>query len=297
MGPHCFCSDARKDSDLSDDDFWYPCPSPSPSIKSSEPLPTISLPTLEDIPQSARQRCKAAKRRSSVSSPSTTHIPRPRNAYVLYRSWALSHHPSIADSRATNRQDVLSKITGELWNTESNEIRAHFAMLAVEEKENHARKYPEYSYVPKLVDRKRGAKKGVRTNVSLVKEKVRADDDVYISIAHCRPAVRTSHRHTPYTTPTSKAKSSSDQLSSPPSASKISLEERRTATASRMTTSRHAVDEASSNRSDGTSQHARPASFPSYLVPPISPSATSSVSSQLSQARRIYFSRLTLSLI
>ena len=40
-------------------------------------------------------------------------------------------------------------MTGELWNAESDEVRAHFAKLAAEEKERHAGKYPGYTYMPK----------------------------------------------------------------------------------------------------------------------------------------------------
>lgn len=131
----------------------WPTPSPSPSPPSSyavSPLDaadTILLPSLDSIPQSSKHQRKSASKRASSSA--TAHIPRPRNAYVLYRSWALAHHPSLTGSSISNKQDVLSKLTGALWNGETDDVRAHFEMLSREEKERHAVKYPGYSYLPK----------------------------------------------------------------------------------------------------------------------------------------------------
>lgn len=131
----------------------WPTPSPSPSppssyaVSPSDATVTIPLPSLDSIPQSSKHQRKSASKRASSSE--TAHIPRPRNAYVLYRSWALTHHPSLTGSSRSNKQDVLSKLTGALWNGETDDVRAHFEMLSREEKERHAVKYPGYSYLPK----------------------------------------------------------------------------------------------------------------------------------------------------
>ena len=98
---------------------------------------SCSLPTLDSIPQSALHQRKTASKYFSFDS-SPAHVPRPRNAYLLYRSWALSYHPSLTGLRASTKQDMLSRMAGWLWNAESEEVRNHFMSLAAEEKKRHA---------------------------------------------------------------------------------------------------------------------------------------------------------------
>ncbi|CAI7566720.1 unnamed protein product [Penicillium manginii] len=77
-------------------------------------------------------------------------IPRPRNAFILYRQHhqaaVVTHNPGLANPE-------ISKIIGMQWRAlkegEKNEWRA----LAEEEKARHAQQYPTYRYQPKRAGR------------------------------------------------------------------------------------------------------------------------------------------------
>ena len=224
---------------------------------------------------------------SSGSTPTSGHVPRPRNAYVLYRSWALSYHPSLLRSRTTNKQDVLSRMTGELWNAESDEVRAHFATLAAEEKERHAGKYPGYTYMPKQQEdrastlRQRSGKNARRRG----KGKYVDDDEDYTPNARSRSTVAPSRRFTPYTSMPSELANPLDELDFLPSTSTMSLEEYQSLTTSMTGYPTNRVV-------DSNVFHSSPTSRSNFLVEtsviPSSPSATSSGSSDSSQVNLSY---------
>ena len=221
---------------LSEDVSRYSQRFPSPSVEPFQSSASISLPTLDSIPQSARhQRRAAMKYSSSGSTPTTGHVPRPRNAYVLYRSWALSYDPSLVGSRTTNKQDVLSRMTGELWNAESDEVRAHFATLAAEEKERHAEKYPGYSFMPKQICREGNTRQRVRSR----RKKYDDVDDYAPSVRSPSPFL-SNPRYSPYASSPSGSTSSSDHHFSSPSSSLTSLEE---CSPSKSLTSQSVVDD------------------------------------------------------
>lgn len=98
------------------------------------------------------------QKRKHISSSSTgrdpAHIPRPRNAFILYRSSVAAASKTQTQSHArpcTAQQDVLSREAGRMWRAESEGVRRHFEQLAQEEKRRHALLYPEYRYAPKKV--------------------------------------------------------------------------------------------------------------------------------------------------
>ncbi|KAF2089838.1 hypothetical protein K490DRAFT_35466 [Saccharata proteae CBS 121410] len=79
-------------------------------------------------------------------------IPRPRNAFILYRQHhqaaVVGRHPGLANPE-------ISKIIGEQWRAESDSVRSEWKTLAEEEKLRHQQQYPEYRYQPK-----RGGRRG-----------------------------------------------------------------------------------------------------------------------------------------
>ncbi|RFU81758.1 snf2 family helicase [Trichoderma arundinaceum] len=77
-------------------------------------------------------------------------IPRPRNAFILYRQ----HHQSqvtAENPRLSNPE--ISKIIGEKWKNEESNVKDDWKRLAEEEKQRHQHQYPNYRYQPR-----RGAK-------------------------------------------------------------------------------------------------------------------------------------------
>ncbi|KAJ5489710.1 hypothetical protein N7539_004600 [Penicillium diatomitis] len=77
-------------------------------------------------------------------------IPRPRNAFILYRqhyqSIVVAHNPGMANPE-------ISKVIGEQWRSLSEDEKGKWKALAEEEKIRHAQQYPEYRYQPRRLGR------------------------------------------------------------------------------------------------------------------------------------------------
>ncbi|KAM0707242.1 hypothetical protein Q7P35_006573 [Cladosporium inversicolor] len=78
-------------------------------------------------------------------------IPRPRNAFILYRQHhqakVVAQHPGLANPE-------ISKIIGEQWRNQSAEVKNGWKALAEEEKLRHQQQYPTYRYQPKRSGRR-----------------------------------------------------------------------------------------------------------------------------------------------
>ncbi|KAK2590118.1 slightly ste11-like protein [Conoideocrella luteorostrata] len=80
-------------------------------------------------------------------------IPRPRNAFILYRQ----HHQSqvtAENPRLSNPE--ISKIIGDKWKHESEGIKGTWKKLAEEEKQRHQHQYPNYRYQPRRGTKNQG---------------------------------------------------------------------------------------------------------------------------------------------
>lgn len=74
-------------------------------------------------------------------------IPRPRNAFILFRQ---KYHQSVLDEGSVIRTNPeVSRELGRRWRALSKEEKEHWNTLAEEEKQNHAKKYPGYRYTPR----------------------------------------------------------------------------------------------------------------------------------------------------
>ncbi|KAK0458463.1 uncharacterized protein EV420DRAFT_356824 [Desarmillaria tabescens] len=73
---------------------------------------------------------------------SQAHIPRPRNAFIFFRSHYLRLH------KEEDNQNVISCAAGEAWHALSAEEKEPFRELAKKEKERYEEDYPGYSYSP-----------------------------------------------------------------------------------------------------------------------------------------------------
>ncbi|KAI2617459.1 hypothetical protein GGR54DRAFT_207757 [Hypoxylon sp. NC1633] len=73
-------------------------------------------------------------------------VPRPRNAFILYRQHyqgqVAALHPGLANPE-------ISKLIGEQWREQPEEIKNNWKRLAEEEKIRHQRQYPDYRYQPR----------------------------------------------------------------------------------------------------------------------------------------------------
>ncbi|PPQ78632.1 hypothetical protein CVT25_010596 [Psilocybe cyanescens] len=136
-------------------DYDVPIPSPSPTLPWT-PYPeyvshalqqgrvlTSSLvgsPFNVDAPSSIIP----ARRRSRTHSRDPGHIPRPRNAFIFFRSSYINGEIAAGQGQ----QNELSKQAGKVWNMMSAEEKRPFCELAAIEKEEHYVKYPAYVYSP-----------------------------------------------------------------------------------------------------------------------------------------------------
>ncbi|KAI0518355.1 hypothetical protein F5B22DRAFT_645121 [Xylaria bambusicola] len=73
-------------------------------------------------------------------------VPRPRNAFILYRQAWQGHfaaqHPGLANPE-------ISKLIGEKWREQPESVKNEWKQLADEEKIRHQRQYPGYRYQPR----------------------------------------------------------------------------------------------------------------------------------------------------
>ncbi|KAJ6784752.1 hypothetical protein PWT90_04662 [Aphanocladium album] len=84
----------------------------------------------------------------------TPKIPRPRNAFILYRQ----HHQSqvTADNPKLSNPEI-SKIIGEKWKHEAEDVKDTWKKLAEEEKQRHQHQYPNYRYQPRRGSKVQGS--------------------------------------------------------------------------------------------------------------------------------------------
>ncbi|CAF3664890.1 hypothetical protein FGSG_08893 [Fusarium graminearum PH-1] len=80
--------------------------------------------------------------------PETTRprIPRPPNAYILYRK---ERHQIVKGKRPGITNNEISQVLGRCWNMEHPDIRTYYKKMADDIKEEHKRLYPDYQYRPR----------------------------------------------------------------------------------------------------------------------------------------------------
>ncbi|KAL4799418.1 hypothetical protein BDV19DRAFT_355089 [Aspergillus venezuelensis] len=81
-----------------------------------------------------------------------TKIPRPPNAFILYRQ---HHHPRVKEAYPDLSNNEISVILGKQWRAETEEAKLHFKNLAEEFKKKHAEEHPDYQYTPRKPSEKK----------------------------------------------------------------------------------------------------------------------------------------------
>lgn len=109
----------------------------------------------------------SAKSRPNSLKP--TKIPRPPNAFILYRQ---HHHPKVKETYPDLSNNEICKfdtmpnaleeklngiavILGKQWRAEPEEAKLHFKNLAEEFKKKHAEEHPDYQYTPRKPSEKK----------------------------------------------------------------------------------------------------------------------------------------------
>lgn len=81
--------------------------------------------------------------------------PRPRNAWILYRSY---HSSQVCQGERLSQANISKRIS-EMWRNETEEVRRHFEQEAEAEKARHQELYPDYRFCPKRKETKKSRKK------------------------------------------------------------------------------------------------------------------------------------------
>lgn len=82
--------------------------------------------------------------------PSEPKIPRPRNAFILFRQ---HYHKILINEWTAKNIEIphnseISKLLGNKWKLISAKEKLHWDNLAKQEKLNHEKKFPQYKYRP-----------------------------------------------------------------------------------------------------------------------------------------------------
>ncbi|WWC93345.1 hypothetical protein V866_000179 [Kwoniella sp. B9012] len=86
------------------------------------------------------------KKVSHARKQTADHIPRPRNAFILFRKHVVDS--KLIPASVEMRHQNVSIITAKMWSEAPPDQKAHFNELAKVEKEEHMKKYPGYRYQP-----------------------------------------------------------------------------------------------------------------------------------------------------
>lgn len=79
-------------------------------------------------------------------------VPRPPNAYILYRK---ERHHLVKSMQPNITNNEISQILGRCWNMESRAVRAEYKVRADEVKRLHYEKHPDYQYRPRRPSERR----------------------------------------------------------------------------------------------------------------------------------------------
>lgn len=129
----------------------YPNPSPDMITQSHQSTtnstPASSFSSASGYQFNGNQMNPNPSSEKCVCKSSANRIPRPRNAFILFRQ---KYHQSVLDEGSVIRTNPeVSRELGRRWRALLADDKDHWNNLAEEEKKNHAKKYPGYRYTPR----------------------------------------------------------------------------------------------------------------------------------------------------
>lgn len=136
---------------------------PEPAVQApSPPSPPNSVSSTPPVSKKSK-RSKCTKCSCKGHTASGHRIPRPRNAFILFRQhlhqslFPSQYSQSTQGSFKTNCE--VSREIGQRWRQLSNEERQYWNDLSKKEKELHKEKYPDYKYTPRKTSNGRRKRK------------------------------------------------------------------------------------------------------------------------------------------
>ncbi|KAI0762559.1 hypothetical protein C8Q74DRAFT_161803 [Fomes fomentarius] len=117
------------------------CPSPTGTPSTTATSPPSSRASSPGSPRSSPPpKHKSASRRLAKDP---NHIPRPRNAFILFRS------DKCRELKGLERDHrMISRIIAEMWKNGPRAQKEYYQHKAAMEKEKHDREYPGYRFAP-----------------------------------------------------------------------------------------------------------------------------------------------------
>lgn len=76
------------------------------------------------------------------------YVPRPRNSFIVFRSWWIDLHKHDNDNPGEAQQNELSKKAALEWKSMTEEKKQPFKTIAAREQLDHKRNHPHYQYAP-----------------------------------------------------------------------------------------------------------------------------------------------------
>ncbi|WVQ72004.1 hypothetical protein IAR50_001548 [Cryptococcus sp. DSM 104548] len=113
---------------------------PAPPAPASETSSPSGSPPKKESGKDGKKKTSHARKQNA------DHIPRPRNAFILFRKHVVD--AKLIPTSVEMRHQNVSIITAKMWSEAPPDQKAHFNELARIEKEEHLKKYPGYRYQP-----------------------------------------------------------------------------------------------------------------------------------------------------
>jgi hypothetical protein len=88
---------------------------------------------------------RSSEERRREADKKNGYISRPMNSFMLYRS---AYAERVKQFCKENNHQIVSQVTGASWPLEPQTIRGHYESLAIQERDNHQRAFPDYKFAP-----------------------------------------------------------------------------------------------------------------------------------------------------
>src|SRR5947207_5169217 len=125
----------------------------------------------------------------SSTAVKATKIPRPPNAFIIYRR---AHHDLVKAANPGIHNNDISIIIGHLWKAESPELRREYQKAADDLKERHRKEYPDYQYRPRKPSEKKRRTKRKAAQNKLDKAVLTPEKNEFDELEHGLPAPMTN---------------------------------------------------------------------------------------------------------
>ncbi|KAK9361670.1 hypothetical protein V1504DRAFT_474777 [Lipomyces starkeyi] len=120
-------------------------PGDQPTMISSLVGDKVSAERLAPLDLKKAAKKSGSAQQSTQSKQKVAKVPRPRNAFIIYRG---AKHDEVM-RRGDISNTSASRIIAKMWKDEPPHVREYYRRLAMEESLNHKLQHPEYKYSPR----------------------------------------------------------------------------------------------------------------------------------------------------